>query len=87
MSGEAIGVRTVRIWRIVMVLQPMAPLPRQCPRCAGPLYRGYDGDCTCLLCGECIYLDVNPARQETMAVPIARVTRPRGRPRKRPAVA
>ena len=36
---------------------PQTLVPRHCPRCSGPLYRDYDGDYSCLLCGECTYLD------------------------------
>jgi hypothetical protein len=70
-----------------MVLPPKAAPPRQCPRCAGALYQGCDGDYCCLCCGECIYLDVPSVRVEILAVPSESRPRKRGRPRRVPAAA
>lgn len=40
---------------------PQILVPRHCPHCGGPLYRDYDGDYSCLMCGECTYLAASGA--------------------------
>ncbi|HLI26774.1 MAG TPA: hypothetical protein VKZ60_06870 [Chloroflexota bacterium] len=66
---------------------PKRPMPRQCPRCAGPLYPGYDDDLSCLFCGEYLFANL-PERPAAPAPPPAQPgPRKRGRPRKNPAAA
>ena len=55
-----------------------APRPKACPRCGGALYRGYDGDHCCMMCGEYLY---PPAPR--LAEVLTKLEPPRrGRPRK-----
>jgi hypothetical protein len=61
------------------------PLLKRCPRCNGPMYRGYDEDYSCLFCGECVY----PRLPALVVPPPAGIDAPRkrGRPRKNPTAA
>ncbi|MBX5490165.1 MAG: hypothetical protein IRZ14_03330 [Chloroflexi bacterium] len=62
-----------------MSLLKTIPAPTTCPRCGGPMYRGYDGDASCLYCGEYVYTRVEARR--LLAEPEGG-RRKRGRPRK-----
>jgi uncharacterized protein (DUF983 family) len=67
-----------------VILPEKAPVPSRCPRCSGPLYRGYDDDYSCLFCGEHIYTRVP---QPVIAPLVPPGPRKRGRPRKNPVAA
>jgi hypothetical protein len=68
-----------------MRLIPQPPPATRCPRCAGLLWRDYDGDFCCLLCGTYVY--ASPAVQPEPLRPATVGPRKRGRPRKIPIVA
>ena len=60
------------------------PALRKCPRCDGPLYRGYDDDMSCLFCGEYLFAKLPP---RPVIQPQPSGPRKRGRPRKNPVAA
>jgi len=62
-----------------MSLLQTIPAPTTCPRCGGPMYRGYDDEASCLYCGEYVYPRVE-ARRLLLEPEGGR--RKRGRPRK-----
>ena len=69
----------------------MAPVqktraPQRCPRCGGPMYRGYDDDYSCLFCGEYIFANA-PRPPAVERPPAPEGLRKRGRPRKNPVAA
>jgi uncharacterized Zn finger protein (UPF0148 family) len=66
---------------------PQTLVPRHCPRCNGPLYRDYDGDYGCLLCGECAYLDAFGAHGAIVAPPTEERARKPALRRKAPSAA
>ena len=63
------------------------PMPRNCPRCSGPLYRGYDDDMSCLFCGEYMFANMPPRPAVQPEPPVQTGPRKRGRPRKNPVAA
>lgn len=63
-----------------MSLLKTIPAPTTCPRCGGPMYRGYDDDASCLYCGEYAYVRVEA--RHLLADPPPGERRKRGRPRK-----
>lgn len=65
-----------------MSLLKTIPAPTKCPRCNGPMYRGYDDDASCLFCGEYVFTRVlaSPLIVEPDGAPAG--PRKRGRPRK-----
>ena len=66
--------------------QKLPPIAR-CPRCSGPMYKGYDDDYSCLFCGE--YVFANMPREPRVERPpvVQEGPRKRGRPRKHPVAA
>jgi hypothetical protein len=68
-----------------MRLIPQQPRTTCCERCGGLLWRDYDGDFCCLLCGSYVY--ANPVTPPAMIQQAAQSPRKRGRPRKVPIVA
>jgi uncharacterized Zn finger protein (UPF0148 family) len=68
-----------------MRLIPQQPRATCCPRCSGLLWRDYDGDACCLLCGTYVY--ARPAAPIEALQRAALSPRKRGRPRKVPIVA
>jgi uncharacterized Zn finger protein (UPF0148 family) len=66
---------------------PQIVVPRYCPRCSGPLYRDYDGDYSCLMCGECTYLDASGAHGAIMASATEEPARKPAQRRKAPSAA
>jgi hypothetical protein len=70
-----------------MALLQQGTAPVQCPRCSGQVYRDYDGDYCCLLCGEYIYFQAPRIRWEDLQPPLEPGKRRRGRPRKNPIAA
>jgi len=68
-----------------MRLIPQQPRSTSCPRCGGLLWRDYDGDVCCILCGTYVY--ANPAPPVQAIQPASLTGRKRGRPRKVPIVA
>jgi hypothetical protein len=62
-----------------------APLPR-CTRCSGQMYVGYDGEQTCLWCGEVSYPPPQPiyTGDDIDAWRLSMRGKP-GRPRRNPA--
>ena len=67
---------------------PRRPMPRRCPRCAGPLYPGYDvDDLSCLFCGEYLFANMPERPPVPASPPTPPGPRKRGRPRKNPAAA
>jgi uncharacterized Zn finger protein (UPF0148 family) len=62
-----------------------SPQSLSCPRCAGLLYRDYDGDACCLLCGTYVYATPIASREAARLDRAA--PRKRGRPRKAARVA
>ena len=59
------------------------PAPSKCPRCNGPMYRGYDDDASCLYCGE--YVSARVVAHKLLLPPEdspPNTPRKRGRPRK-----
>jgi hypothetical protein len=60
---------------------------QRCPRCSGQVYQGFDGESSCLHCGEVFYpprpvarfkLDLDALASDTL------LRRGRGRPRRTP---
>ena len=66
-----------------MALLRAIPVPTTCPRCGGPMYRGYEDDASCLLCGEYVFtrVEASPLLSGPDGLP-ATGPRRRGRPRK-----
>ena len=66
-----------------MPLLKTIPAPTSCPRCSGPMYRGYDDDASCLYCGEYVFARVlaSPLLIDPDGTPPSG-PRKRGRPRK-----
>jgi hypothetical protein len=71
---------------VVPSKKALPPIAR-CPRCSGPMYKGYDDDYSCLFCGE--YVFANLPREPRVERPpvIQEGPRKRGRPRKNPVAA
>jgi uncharacterized Zn finger protein (UPF0148 family) len=66
---------------------PQAIVPRHCPRCSGPLYRDYDGDYCCLLCGDYTYVGAFGAHGATLASATDEPARKPAQRRKAPSAA
>jgi hypothetical protein len=62
------------------------PVIVRCSRCAGPMYKGYDDDYTCLFCGEYVFANM-PREPRVQRPPVQEGPRKRGRPRKNPVAA
>jgi hypothetical protein len=65
-----------------MALTQTATPPERCPRCAGPMYRDYTNEYTCLYCGEHVFGAV-PPRPAVKDTPRTAEVRPTPRPRRR----
>ena len=69
------------------LVQQKAAVPTRCPRCGGPMCRGYEEDYSCLFCGEYVFTKV-PRERVVERPPMAQEgRRKRGRPRKNPVAA
>jgi uncharacterized Zn finger protein (UPF0148 family) len=68
-----------------MIRAELAPVPHHCPRCHGPLFKGYTDEYDCLLCGETIFPQARLVVERFADVQDG--PRRRGRPRKHPLVA
>jgi hypothetical protein len=68
-----------------MIRVEAAPVPQQCPRCAGRLFQGYEDEYDCFLCGERIFPRLRLIIERLP--PASDGRRKRGRPRKQPLVA
>ncbi len=60
-----------------MVLTRQTMAPQRCPRCGGPLYRGYEvGEYYCLFCGEDVFVNApRPLIAERPPIPAAATQR------------
>jgi len=68
-----------------MRLVPQQAQATCCPRCGGLLWRDYDWDSCCILCGTYVY--ANPTVPAEVIQRAVLTGRKRGRPRKVPIVA